>query len=339
MEVTNNTESTGTERNDAALMLAGPTPATLVLLGAEVSRARAYAAASRAPNTSRAYAADLGAFRAWCAPRALSALPAEPSTVALYLAGMADAGRKVATLERALVAISQAHKLAGLDSPRTHRVVTEVLSGIRRTLGTAQKGKAPLPVSALASAADAGREDAIGVRDRAVLAVGFAGGFRRSELVGLDVPDLDFRAEGLVVTLRRSKTDQEGAGRKVALPYGANPSTCPVRTLRAWLDVAGIVAGPVFRAVDKVGRVGLERLSDRSVANVVKEAASRAGLDAAAFSGHSLRSGLATAAAKAGKSERAIMRATGHKTEKMVRRYIRDASLFDGDNAAAGIGL
>src|SRR5512132_365620 len=335
----NNTESTGDAETTTALVLAAPTSVALALLGAEVSRARAYAAASRAPNTSRAYASDLDAFRAWCAPRGFAALPAEPSTVALYLAGMADAGRKVATLERALVAISQAHKLAGLDSPRTHRAVTEVLSGIRRTLGTAQKGKAPLPVSALASAADAGRDDLIGARDRALLAVGFAGGFRRSELVSLDVVDLDFRAEGLVVTLRRSKTDQEGAGRKVALPYGANPSTCPVRTLRAWLDAARIVAGPVFRAVDKVARVSSERLSDRTVANVVKEAAVRAGLDAAAFSGHSLRSGLATAAAKAGKSERAIMRATGHKTEKMVRRYIRDASLFNADNAAAGIGL
>jgi integrase len=192
---------------------------------------------------------------------------------------------------------------------------------------------------AIASAAARGRDDLIGLRDRAVLSAGLAGGFRRSELVSLDVPDLAFQVEGLVVTIFKSKTDQEGQGRKVALPYGANPATCPVRTLRAWLDAAGIIEGPVFRAVNKAGRVAIDRLSDRTVATIVKASALRAGLDPATVSGHSLRAGLATAAAKAGKSERAIMKATGHKTEKMVRRYIRDASLFDDDNAAAGIGL
>lgn len=327
-----------TPETSAALARIDAPAAPLAHLAPELASAKSYAAASRAENTRRAYASDLSAFRSWCAERGLCALPAEPGTVALYVAHMADCGRKAATIGRALVAISQAHKLAGHDSPRGHRAVREVMAGIRRTIGTVQKGKAPLPVSVLRTAAGEGREDRIGLRDRALLVLGFAGGFRRSEIVSLDAADLDFRAEGLVVTLRRSKTDQEGAGRVVALPYGSNPGTCPVRAVRAWLDAAQVAEGPVFRAVDRHDNVSPERLSDRSVANIVKAAAALAGLDAAAYSGHSLRAGLATAAAKAGKSERTIMKQTGHKSERMVRRYIRDASLFD-ENAAGGIGL
>ncbi len=147
---------------------------------------------------------------------------------------------------------------------------------------------------------------------------------------------LAFGPEGVAVTIRRDKTDQEGAGRTIGLTYGSTAATCPVRTLRAWLDAARIEAGPVFRAVDKAGHVAAERLSDRSVALIVKSAAGRAGLDAAAYAGHSLRAGLATAAARAGKSDRAIMRATGHKSRAMVDRYVREAELFS-DTAAAGL--
>jgi site-specific recombinase XerD len=311
----------------AALACVDAPAAPLAHLAPEIASAKSYAAASRSENTRKAYASDLEAFGAWCAESGLCSLPAEPGTVALYVAHMADAGRKAATIGRALVAISQAHKLAGYDSPRGHRAVREVMAGIRRTIGTAQKGKAPLPVAVLSAAASEGREDRIGLRDRALLVVGFAGGFRRGEIVSLDVADLDFRAEGLVVTLRRSKTDQEGEGRTIALPYGSNPGTCPVRVLRAWLDAAQITTGPVFRAVDRHDNVSPERLSDRSVANIVKAAAGRAGLDAAAYSGHSLRAGLATAAARAGKSERVIMKQTGHRSERMVRRYIAGREL------------
>lgn len=321
----------------AALALVTPV-ATLAALAPELASAQSYAAASRAPNTSRAYGRDFDAFRAWCAERALCSLPADGPTVALYLAALADERLSVATIGRALVAINQAHKLAGHEGPRSHRAVRETFKGIRRTLGTAQRGKAPMMPEVIRTAAAVGRDDVLGARDRALLALGLAGGFRRSEIVSLDVSDLDFRTEGLVITLRRSKTDQEGEGRKVALPYGSTPATCPVRAVRAWLSAASITEGPVFRSVNKAGRVAVERLSDRSVANIVKGAAERAGLDPAAYAGHSLRAGLATAAAKAGKSERAIMRQTGHKSERMVRRYIRDASLFD-DNAAGGIGL
>jgi integrase len=177
----------------------------------------------------------------------------------------------------------------------------------------------------------------LGLRDRALLTLGFAGAFRRSELVALDVTDISFTADGLEVALRRSKTDQEAAGRKVGIPYGSLRITCPVRALRAWLDAAVITEGAVFRSVNRWSALG-DRLSDKAVALVVKRHAATIGLDATKFAGHSQRAGLATSAAKAGKSERAIMNQTGHRSAAMVRRYIRDASLFS-DNAAAGIGL
>ena len=178
----------------------------------------------------------------------------------------------------------------------------------------------------------------LGVRDRALLLVGFAGAFRRSELVSLNVRDLKFTNDGLTVTLRRSKTDQEGSGRKVGIPYGSSPETCPVRSLRAWLEASGIESGPVFRPINRHGQIRPSRLSDRAVALIVKRAAEAAGKDPAEFAGHSLRSGLATAAAIGGASERAIMKQTGHRSTAMVRRYIRDGSLFR-ENAAARVGL
>lgn len=314
-------------------------PGPLATLAPEVGRAGAYAAASRAENTRKAYASDLRSFAAWCAERGLCPLPAQGATVAVYLAHMADGGSKVSTIGRALVAISQAHKLAGHDSPRSHRAVQETFKGIRRTLGTAQKGKAPLMVDALRRSVEALPVGLSGLRDRAVLVLGFATAFRRTELVGLDITDLAFGSDGIIVDLGRCKTDQEGKGRQLGVPYGSNPATCPVRAVRAWVDAAAITSGPLFRAINRHGKVSPKRLSDGSVATIVKEAAERAGLDPKVFAGHSLRSGLATSAAKAGKSERAIMRTTGHKSVAMVRKYIKDAELFGSDNAASGIGL
>ncbi len=184
-------------------------------------------------------------------------------------------------------------------------------------------------------------ETTAGARDRALLLLGFAGALRRSELVALDVADVDTtRAarEGLVVTVRRSKTDQEGAGQVVGLPRGQHAETCPDRALAAWLELAGIAAGPIFRAVDKAGRVRRTRLSGYDVARIVKRAAERAGLDPARYAGHSLRAGLATSAAIAGAEERDIMRQTRHQSVTVARRYIRDGSLFRR-NAAGTVGL
>jgi integrase len=214
-----------------------------------------------------------------------------------------------------------------------------VLRGIGRLHGVAQTGVDPVCVDELRAMVSALDDSTpAGLRDRALLVLGFAGAFRRSELVALEVADLAFGVEGLTVTIRRSKVDQEGEGEGVGLPYGSHAATCPVRTVRRWLDAAGIVEGPVFRSVDRHGNVGSQSMAGRSVALIVKRAAEGAGLDPARFSGHSLRAGLATSAAQAGKSERTIMRQGRWRSVTTARRYIRDADLYR-DNAAAGIGL
>jgi integrase len=185
---------------------------------------------------------------------------------------------------------------------------------------------------------DAAAAGLMGARDRALMLLGFAGAFRRSELGALDVADCSFGRDGLTVTLRRSKTDQEGAGRKVGIPYGSNPDTCPVRTLEAWLEAASIASGPVFRSISRHGKLQPGVLSPIDVARVVKKLAERAGLDPAKYAGHSLRAGHATSAAIAGASERSIMNQTGHRSVQMVRRYIRDGILFR-ENSAGKLGL
>jgi len=296
-------------------------------------RARSYFEARQAVNTRRAYAADLRHFEDWCARQGLEALPAAPQTVALYLTD--HAGRlSVATLQRRLSAIAGAHKLKGLESPTRHAAVATVWSGIKRTHGTAHARVAPILGADLRAMLAALRDSLTGVRDRALLLLGFAGAFRRSELVALDWSDIEETAEGLVVTLKRSKTDQEGEGAKVGIPRGRTAETCPDAALRAW-KAASAGEGPVFRNLTRHGRIG-GRLSDKGVALVVKRAAEAAGLDPARFSGHSLRAGLATAAAAAGASERAIGNQTRHKSLKVLRGYIREGSLFR-ENAAATV--
>jgi len=305
-------------------------------LAAAHTQAQVYARGAKAASTQRSYHNDWRDFEVWCAAHELMALPAAPETVALYLASRA-AVYKTATLARRLVAISRAHQLAGHPSPTTDAGVRTVAAGIRRTKGTAQEGKAPAVTRELRAMVAALPPTLLGRRDCALLLVGFAGAFRRSELVALDVADVAETADGLVVTLRKSKTDQEGAGRKVGIPYGSHTTSCPVRALRAWLTAAGVAEGALFRGVDRHGRV-LGRLSDKGVARVVQRAAAAAGLDPTKYAGHSLRAGLATAAAQGGAPERAIMAQTGHKSVSMVRRYIRDGELFT-DNAAAYTGL
>lgn len=286
-----------------------------------------------------AYASTWKKFAAWCATTGVDSLPAMPQAIALYITHLADAKYKAATIDRALVAISQVHKLAGHPTPTSAPHVREVRAGIRRTLGTAQVRKAPVLVDDLrAMTSQLDDTKLIGLRDRALLVLGFSGAFRRSELVALDVEDVVFVRDGLEVTIRRSKTDQQGEGRKLGVPFGSAPTTCPVRALRAWLDAAEITTGAVFRSVNRHGRVSAKRLGGHAVACVVKSHAEAAGLDATTYSGHSLRAGLATAAAKAGKSERVIAKTTGHKSMTVLRRYIRDAELLI-ENAASGIGL
>ncbi|MHB1846945.1 MAG: site-specific integrase [Deltaproteobacteria bacterium] len=222
-----------------------------------------------------------------------------------------------------------------MPSPRGKVAVQEVLKGIRRSLGVAQTQKAPLLPGQLREVVAALPDGLLGLRDRALLLIGFAGAFRRSELVGIDLADLLFDEEGLTVTLRRSKTDQEGAGRKIGIPFGRR-ETCPVEAVKAWIEAARIESGPIFREVNRHGRVSAARLSGRSVARIVKRSVERVGIDPSQFAGHSLRAGLVTAAAKAHKSIAAIQKQTGHRSVAMVQRYIRNADLFD-DNASDGL--
>jgi len=302
-----------------------------------VKKARDYAADAKAKNTRKAYRSDWKRFESWCTKNGLDPLPAAPTTVAFYLSAHADK-LKISTLTRHLATISQAHKTAGLESPTASPQVRAVFQGIKRAHGTAVDAKRPVLVPDLRRMMDALPGTTIGVRDRALLLLGFAGAFRRSELVAVDVDDIEQTDDGLTVTVRHSKTDQEQAGRKIGIPYGSDPATCPVRAVKAWLEISGITTGALFRSVTRHGRVNDKRLSDRAVAEVVKRTAKAADLDPAQLAGHSLRAGLATSAAKAGKSERSIMAQTGHRSIAVARRYIRDGELFT-DNAAAGIGL
>ncbi len=296
-----------------------------------------YMMQAKAKNTLEAYRKDWQDFYMFCTFSDLEALPASPETVMAYLVAQAE-DHKVSTLERRIASISQAHQAVGYATPTSDIQVRVLMQGIRRSKGTAQTGKAPAVTSDIKAMVTSLQDNLLGIRDRALLLVGFAGGFRRSELVALDVEDLEFKREGLVVTIRKSKTDQEGNGRKVGIPYGSNCETCPVRSLQLWLEEGTIIEGPVFRSVNRHGHVQTGRLSDKAVALVVKRCADAAGLDGSKYSGHSLRAGMATSAAMNGASERQIMKQTGHRSEAMVRRYIREGSLFN-DNVSGNLGL
>ena len=274
----------------------------------------------------------------FCEQRGASALPASDQTVGAYLAGLADRDARAATIARRLVVISQAHKAADLPSPTGSSLVRRVHAGIRRSLGTAQQGKAPALVDDLKRMLAAVPDSRVGRRDRALLLLGFAGAFRRAELVSLDVADLEFTRAGLIVTPRRSRTDQEGRSRRLGIPFGSSEQTCPVRSVQAWMDAARITSGPLFRSLDVFDRVQPERLSDKAVARIVKRRAKAVGLDPARYAGHSLRAGLATSAAAAGASERVTMAQTGHRSADMVRQSIREGNLFTS-NPAATVGL
>ena len=302
-------------------------------------RARAFLRASKAASTLRAYRSDWAHFAAWCEGRGATSLPAHPETVALYLVALA-ATHRPATITRRLTSIAKAHAAAGHPNPATtdHIVVAETLQGIRRTLGTAQPGKTLLLTADLIQVLAHLPGDLSGTRDRALLLAGYTGGLRRSELAAAAVEDLAWKDEGAVLTLRRSKTDQEGQGRQVAIPRGAHAATCPVNALRLWIEAAGLETGPLFREVNRHGRVGGARLHPDSVGAILKRAVARAGFDPAGFGGHSLRAGFATQAARNGATAFDIMRQTGHRSIATVSRYVRDAQIFR-DAPAAKLGL
>jgi site-specific recombinase XerD len=301
-------------------------------------RCRHYLSHGRAENTIRAYRSDWRDFDSWCQHLGAASLPATNEIVAAYIAHLADCGCKASTIQRRITAISQAHEAASCDSPTKTKLVRATMSGVRRAIGIAQHGKQPLLTADIRTMCQAIPDDLVGLRDRALILLGYAGAFRRSELAAIRWEDLDFKADGVIVFLTRSKIDQEASGRQVGIPYGSNPATCPVRCLAAWRHICRVDSGPVFRRLDAKGRLQSMPISSKMVATVVKRAARRVGLDSAQYAGHSLRAGLATQAALNGVSERVIMSQTGHRNLNTVRKYIRQGSLFR-ENAAFHLGL
>lgn len=310
----------------------------LQFLGAQ-ERAREFLESARAPATVRAYRGAWRDFNRWCAANGgLVSLPAAPETIALYLSAIAGK-RSIATIQLRITAISQAHRTAGEESPTRTALVSEVWRGIRRTYGVSQERKAPIRLPELVAMLETlDRDAAGGRRTAAMLIVGFAAALRRSELTGLDVGDLQESDEGLLVVIRRSKTDPFGAGDVVGVPRGISERTCPVRATASWRECLDGDFGPWLRPVDRHGNVGARRLSSGAVARIVKRTAADAGLDAERYSGHSLRAGLITSAAEAGVREADIMRHSRHRSVQTVRIYVRRASVWD-DNAAAAVGL
>jgi site-specific recombinase XerD len=298
-----------------------------------------YAYRSRAQNTIRAYRADWAHFSEWCRTNNRDPLPAAPESVALYVTFLANRGnRRTTTIARRLVTISEVHRSRGFETPVKHAAVRVVWDGIKRTFGFTPRGKLPTLLSDIQEMLAALPDSLLGIRDRALILIGFAGAMRRSELVRIDVTDIVSSPQGLSITIRFSKTDQEGRGRTVGIPFGERRETCPVRAYREWIEQGGITHGPVFRAVSRTGRVSPRRLTDKTVARVVKRTLVLASRDSTNYAGHSLRAGLATQAALCGVPERAIQDQTGHRNLMMLRRYIRAGNLFI-DNAAGKIGL
>ena len=303
---------------------------------AEIARAKAYGRAAKSTSTRREYARDWADFERYCQTRNLVALAAEPQTVARYVAGLAGALR-IATIRRRIVAISQVHQECGLETPTTHKVVREVLTGIANTHGATVRQKEALTLDLLRATLltlQRDRNALKATRDRALLLLGFAGAFRRSELAALDVEDLLFDRRGLTVTLRRSKTDQTGVGRAVAIPVVNVDTLCPVRAMREWLQRADVTEGAVFRTFSMPRRRGepsqlqAQRIDPKDVARLVQRVVRNAHLDGD-FAAHSLRAGFVTSAAQKHVPEVDIQRVTGHRSVATLRRYVRRATLFE----------
>ena len=287
---------------------------------------------SKANNTVRAYKSDFSDFGLFCAQNGFKSLPSEPKIVSLYLTHLSVKNAKMSTLKRRLVSIGVIHKLKGHYLDTKHPTIIENIMGIKRRKGSFQKAKKPILISnlkAIINVIDKQKKAEIKkFRDRSIILIGFSGGFRRNEIVSLDYDDLDFVSEGLKINLRRSKTDQFGEGLTKALPYFDNSKYCPVVSLKNWIEISKISSGPVFRRFIKGSKLSENRLTDQTVALLIKEYLQLAGIDSKNYSGHSLRSGFATSAAESGAEERSIMAMTGHKSTEMVRRYIKEANLF-----------
>ena len=273
---------------------------------------------SKAQNTLRAYKADFKDFSSFCAKNGFNTLPTEPKIIALYLTHLSSFS-KFSTLKRRIASIKVVHRLKGHYIDTTHPIITENIMGIKRKLGVKQTSKKPILINDLKkiiNVIDEEKNEFKKYQNKALILIGFAGGFRRSELVSIEYEDIDFVAEGVKITVNKSKTDQTGIGLTKAIPYFENKTFCPVISLKKWIEYSNINIGKIFK------------VSDKTVALTIKKYASIAGLDNSKYAGHSLRSGFATSTAEIGADERSIMAMTGHKTTQMVRRYIREANIF-----------
>ena len=308
-------------------------------LEALLDEADEHAEGDLAARTRDAYASHWAAFLSWCRAEGLAPLPAAPQALRGYLVRRSKAGCRVATLSLDLSAIVHHHKAHGFPDPTGHPSVTRTWLGLRNKLGTAQEQKAPATVEVVRKMLEVLPPGLLGVRDRALLTLGFAGGFRRSELVALDVAHLRFvRGAGLEVTVARSKTDQTGAGHTKEIAYGRERSTCPVRALKDWLELAEVREGPVFRGVNRHGHVSASRLTAQVVRLIVKRATEAAGLSSADFSAHSLRAGLVTTAKAQGVDDADIMKVTGHRSLQTMHKYDRRTKRWK-DPATGRLGL
>ena len=287
---------------------------------------------SKANNTVRAYKSDFKDFELFCLKNGFKSMPSDSKIVSLYLTYLSTKDVKMSTLKRRLVAIGVIHRLKGHYLDTKHPSIIENIMGIKRRKGSIQKGKKPLLINNLKTIInvidDIKNDEIKRYRDRTIILIGFSGGFRRNEIVSLDFDDLDFVNEGLKINLKKSKTDQFGEGSIKALPYFDNPNYCPVKSLQKWLNYSKIDNGPVFRRLNKGSKLTENRLTDQTVAILIKKYLQISGIDSKNYSGHSLRSGFATSAADSGAEERSIMAMTGHKSTEMVRRYIKQANLF-----------
>ena len=287
---------------------------------------------SKADNTIRAYKSDFNDFGLFCAQNGFKSLPSEPKIISLYMTQLSTKNVKMSTIRRRLVSIGVIHKLKGHYLDTKHPLIVENLMGIKRRKGSIQNGKKPLLINnlkRLINVIDQQKKEQIKIfRDRTIILIGFSGGFRRNEIVSLDYDDLDFVEEGLKINVKRSKTDQFGEGSIKGLPYFDNSQYCPVLSIKKWIEISKINSGALFRRFTKGSNLSEKRLTDQTVALLIKEYLDLAGINSKNYSGHSLRSGFATSAAEAGAEERTIMAMTGHKSTEMVRRYIKNADLF-----------
>jgi len=329
MGATRRADDTAAYRADSSESWSAPAP------GPDVT---ALLDGDRAPATWQAYRADWLAFHTWCRNSKCQPLPADTDTLRAWLHDQAAAGYAVATIARRLSVIRQVHHQHGHASPTDAPAIKAAWRGVRRQLGAAARKVAPVTVEILRRMTATCDPTPAGRRDHALLVIGFAGALRRSEIAQLTVADLEVHPSGVVLTIRRSKGDQHGAGHRLGLPTGSRLDTCPVRQLRAWTDLADIVDGPLFRPIDRHGNIAVRHLSGRAVAEIVKRRARAAGLDPERYSGHSLRAGFATSAAASGATEIAIARQTRHRSMTVLRGYIREGDLFR-TNAATTIGL